>query len=227
MGTSERTWSKLHAPCKLALKLCGPNLRTTTWTGVLLNWPGVNVFRVMERLHVFVWLTGTLATCPPSGHACANPCLLRLSWQSHMQPVQLNRFPSFADQVARPYTPASSAFRHASNRRHNIKMWVPPTKPDELIGPKSGPPQSSWDWRKLGKVTPAKDQGRCGSCYAFAAAGAIESKLLIQFNKTTKDYLVDLSEQQLVDCANAKAGRSLTGGCDGGNFNDVLWYSAR
>lgn len=51
------------------------------------------------------------------------------------------------------------------------------------------------DWRIKGAVTPAKEQGFCGSCWAFAAVSVIESAHYIR----TGD-LEDLSEQQLVDC---------------------------
>ncbi|PRW61121.1 deleted in malignant brain tumors 1 -like [Chlorella sorokiniana] len=110
----------------------------------------------------------------------------------------------------------------------NIKLWVPTIKPGDLIGPKNGPSRGSWDWRASGKVTPAKDQGRCGSCWAFAAAAAIESKLLIQYNRTSRSFPVDLSEQQLIDCANAKASAGyVSSGCRGGNFQDPLFFASR
>ena len=54
---------------------------------------------------------------------------------------------------------------------------------------------SSFDWRSLNGVTPIKNQGNCGSCWAFSTVGALESAILLQGGGT-----VDLSEQYLVSC---------------------------
>jgi cathepsin L len=53
----------------------------------------------------------------------------------------------------------------------------------------------SIDWRNYGYVTPVKNQGNCGSRWAFSATGALEAAW---FDKTKN--LQGLSESQLVDC---------------------------
>jgi C1A family cysteine protease len=72
---------------------------------------------------------------------------------------------------------------------------------------------SHFDWRNVGGknyVTPVRDQGACGSCWAFSVVGAMESLALITLEIPGTD--LDLSEQTLVSC-------SILGSCGGGEFN--------
>ncbi|XP_055514761.1 procathepsin L-like [Leucoraja erinacea] len=70
----------------------------------------------------------------------------------------------------------------------------------------------SFDWRKKGAVTPIKDQGQCGSCWAFSANGALEGQM------GKRDKLISLSAQNLLDCD------IRSNGCDGGYMESAFFW---
>lgn len=79
---------------------------------------------------------------------------------------------------------------------------------------------SEWDWRnRHGKnwMTSVKSQGNCGSCWAFAAIGALECYVNLYYNQLLN---IDLSEQHLVSCYDSD-------GCGGGNSGVALSHIKR
>jgi hypothetical protein len=78
---------------------------------------------------------------------------------------------------------------------------------------------AAFDWRSHnGKnwVTPIKDQGPCGACWAFCAAAAVESKIMILTGDT--NLQPDFSEQHIISCSGSQ------GGCSGGALQVALSF---
>jgi len=71
----------------------------------------------------------------------------------------------------------------------------------------------TWSWVTQGKTTPVKDQGQCGSCWAFSATEGIESAWLMANNSQ-----IVLSPQQIVSCDHVDQG------CNGGDLPTAFAY---
>ncbi|CAI9279575.1 unnamed protein product [Lactuca saligna] len=114
--------------------------------------------------------------------------------------VAINKF---ADQTNEEFKAARNGYKFSSNKRSAR------TTPFRYENVTAVPP--SMDWRKKGAVTPVKDQGQCGSCWAFSTIAATEG-----ITQLTTGKLISLSEQELVDCDRSGVDQ----GCNGGEMED-------
>jgi C1A family cysteine protease len=128
---------------------------------------------------------------------------------NHKFELEANQFADLTDDEFRatwtgyrPRRPAAAASsRKATGFRYaNVSLADVPT---------------SVDWRTKGAVTPIKDQGECGCCWAFSAVASMEGAVKISTGK-----LVSLSEQELVDCDV----NGMDQGCEGGEMDDAFEF---
>jgi hypothetical protein len=109
---------------------------------------------------------------------------------------------------------AAEKIKHARGYKRSI------TPPEEVIttlniteADIAAAPQSI-DWSARGATTPVKDQGSCGSCWAFSTTEGVESAVF----QATGKLPAPLSTEQLVDC------EKQDDGCDGGDIPEAVRY---
>lgn len=115
--------------------------------------------------------------------------------------LRLNKFSDIEPAKFQQERNRNSGFRRLNNRR----IFKPNVSTDAI--------PISMDWRDKGVVTEVKDQGQCGSCWAFSTTGGLEGQHAIKTGE-----LVSLSEQQLVDCS------KYNDGCNGGTQESAFDY---
>jgi hypothetical protein len=101
----------------------------------------------------------------------------------------------------------------------SVKEFLKKSATDEAIDNLQIP--SRVDWKTRGATTAVKNQGSCGSCWAFSAIAAIEGA-----NYISRKRRDQLSEQQMVDCVtNEKNKAWYSDGCNGGIMHHVFEYA--
>ncbi|KAK1325346.1 Cysteine proteinase 1 [Acorus calamus] len=142
--------------------------------------------------------------------------LRRAKRHQKMDPTAVHGVTQFSD-----LTPSEFRRRHLGLRRRPSHHHSVESARKAIILPTYSLP-ARFDWRDHGAVTRVKDQGTCGSCWSFSAAGAMEGGKFLATGE-----LVSLSEQQLVDCdhvCDPLDPESCDTGCDGGLMTNAFEY---
>jgi len=127
--------------------------------------------------------------------------------------LRLNQFADLTDDEFREKVMGSKGSCYQQSQFKNLpKISTRPITNDVKTPVNAA---ASVDWTTKGVVTPVKNQGDCGSCWAFSATGSSECNWAIKTGT-----LNSLSEQQLVDCSYAEGNL----GCSGGDMDAAFKY---
>ncbi|KAL8532769.1 hypothetical protein ACS0TY_009107 [Phlomoides rotata] len=118
--------------------------------------------------------------------------------------LKLNKFADMTSHEFRNF--------YSSKIKHHRMLRGSPAATGFMHGDAENLP-ASVDWRAQGAVTDVKNQGNCGSCWAFSTVAGVEG-----INKIKTGKLVSLSEQELVDCEKDNEG------CNGGLMENAYEF---
>jgi cathepsin L len=120
-----------------------------------------------------------------------------------------------ADATARAQAQMSISAKMLSDEANAVAAHVKLVPSFKAVAPSSlatgGVSSSVFNWVSLGKVTPVKNQGGCGSCWVFGTTAAFESSWAIRNNQ-----LIDTSEQDVLSCSSTRPAGNGNGSCNGG-----------
>jgi len=190
----------------------------------------------MVRLIIAALCFAAVATALPAGEITENN--YESLWQDFVQthkktyqPAQvLHRYNVFKDNVAfiydhnlnhadsLGYTVGINSFADMTNsefKRTMTGLNAFQNKAQENVELLPAATATSVDWSKKNAVTAVKNQGQCGSCWAFSTTGSVEGIAAITTGK-----LQSFSEQELVSCASSYGNQ----GCNGGLMDDGFKY---
>jgi len=136
-----------------------------------------------------------------------------LSWHMGVTKFADMTKEEFGDYISTDCKPSFKAMR-AKNKVE--KMLKERENPGAKDAPWKNP--TSIDWDLSGYVTPVKNQGGCGSCWAFSTTGGLESRFAIANGQSE---LRQLSEEELVECADSYG----NAGCNGGLMSFGIEYA--
>jgi len=171
------------------------------------SYPTVNaaVLSAEDDFDVFKAKYGKVYNGDEDGHRATYHANMAWAAENSNADVQFGEN-QFSDLSTEQYKVAAGLGYKASGLKSLPHMGVHEYQGEELA--------ASVDWSTKGAVTPVKDQGQCGSCWAFSTTGGMEGAWQI-----ASGSLKSMSEQQLVDCSTQNAG------CNGGSMELAFNYA--